>query len=1534
MRFSIQHAFTGLLLFLWPVLNYGQAPDLGVASSFAVFTAVGAFSNDGATVVTGDIGTNVGSFTGFPPGTVIGQIHVADVISAAAATDVQEAYAFLDALTCGTVIGVTLGNGQILTPDIYCIGAAATINGNLVLDAQGDPDAIFIFQIDGALGTSTLSSVTLINGASICNVYWQVNGAFTLGEGSVFRGTLIANGAIHLLEGSSLEGRALSQSGAIDLHNNIVNIGSTAVAPIIVADGPTTFCAGDSVILSGNIDGTWSTGDTTSSITVTTSGDYFVVNTTLCGSDTSNLINVTVGPGGAPSITCPADISVECDESTLPANTGTATASDNCNTPLTTSFTDVITPGTCPQEYTIGRTWSATDSSGNTITCIQSIAIEDNTPPVITCPSNVTLDCTASTSPASNGVATAIENCDTPPNVSFSDAIVAGSCAADYTILRTWTATNECGSTSTCVQSLTIQGTGTISIVCPANITVSCAADVPAVNPGAITASDNCAGAITVTHQGDVISLQTCANQYILTRTYMATDACNNTVTCTQLITVADIIIPVITFTHPLLVGVPNGGTISVQCFGQNEDWDLPLFDSGSVSAADNCTGTVNVTFSQTLENQGDCEEDGYINLYRLTWNATDVCGNSSSAFAFLALTDTIPPVIHGVPVDITVSCSALPAFADSVYATDECLCACVMLTATSALAPGCQDGQVMTRSWSSTDACGNVTVVTQNITFVDDEAPAMQLLLTGMSNIHDGDIFEFACSQGGIPVSFDQLNEASMSNLSSCGGAATVSFNRDIEISNNCELSGYIEQHIFSWESVDLCANVSSMSITVRLIDDEAPVLTGVPGTVCIGDPSLSNVSALDNCSEATLLFSDFNVPNPCGSGMAIRRTYEANDACGNISVATTIIIPNDQTQPVIAFVNPIFINLPPEVPVTVNCANNGQNYTSFGIHDIRVEDACLLGTTVDFTEKLISTGDCMTDGFVAVVELTWTATDLCGNQSVLKMNANVVDESFPVFINFRPEITIGCNDELPQVNTSDNCGEVTIVTNDVIIAGECEFVYDIQRSIILTDACGNTTTREQIIHVGNASGPRIDGVEEEICDDLTIPVVTAYDECAEQFVEVTMRQDTLEAPCSEGLVIRRTWTAVGICGIVTEIHQTIIINDQTPPEILITSYSVVNLFTENDFYRILMSQVDLIDKLNALDENSVFFMDDCDQEIIPVFSVDTTFSADCLADGYSERRTYTWSATDACGNVSILTFNIDIVDDIPPVFTGNPSDTTIVCVPLSSIPLVLAQDLSQPVTVVYSETMVPGNEPGVFIITRRWIATDACGNISETVQVITWIPDTFLECNIIVPPSFECNSHGIVISSDVTGGTGPYEYVWEIVGEKCFIQGGQGTPDVTIYVGWSDVKIILTVTDAFDCVTMCMIVLSCLEPGELSISAIPASLDPVSSQDVINQINATGVVINSEELVTKLNVWPNPANETLNFSFVSANDQQIEYNLINILGQIASSGQIDSRKGLITEKIDITHLPGGSYMLQVRLDKESLSRNINILR
>ncbi len=299
-----------VMLLLLPHVHFGQAPNLGAASSFAVFTGAGAFDNFLNTVITGDIGTDVGAFSGFPPGVVVGQTHIADAISAQAKTAVGLAYAQLAGTTCGAVIGVGLGNGQTLTPGVYCAGGASTLTGNLNLDAQGNPNAIFIIQINGAFASTIASSVTLLGGASACNVYWQINGAVALEQSTAFVGTALINGAISLAANATVQGRLLSRAGAVSLTNNLITIGALPVASVIMANSATTFCAGGSVILSGNVGGVWSNGDVMQTTTVTTSGDYYVTNTNSCGAILSNHIIVTVkqppvANAGANQVICP-----------------------------------------------------------------------------------------------------------------------------------------------------------------------------------------------------------------------------------------------------------------------------------------------------------------------------------------------------------------------------------------------------------------------------------------------------------------------------------------------------------------------------------------------------------------------------------------------------------------------------------------------------------------------------------------------------------------------------------------------------------------------------------------------------------------------------------------------------------------------------------------------------------------------------------------------------------------------------------------------------------------------------------------------------------------------------------------------------------------------------------------------------------------------------------------------------------------------------------------------------------------------------
>ncbi len=275
---------------------------LGSAGGFSVLGAT-TVTNTGPSRLTGDLGVSPGTaITGFGPGTVNGTTHTNDGLAMQAQNDLTTAY--VDAAGRSSTATVTTDlAGNTLSPGVYTSATALGLSGDLTLDAQGDPDAVFVFQAGSSLTTGAGSRVLLVGGAQACNVFWQVGSSATIGTTSAFVGTILALTSISLTTGATVDGRALARNGAVTLDTNVVT--RSACAP--TAGTITTTPPGGTGATGG---GTATTTDGVGSTTADGGGS-----TTTGGADRPGASGVT--PARPTAVTTGRASLADCDHARL-----------------------------------------------------------------------------------------------------------------------------------------------------------------------------------------------------------------------------------------------------------------------------------------------------------------------------------------------------------------------------------------------------------------------------------------------------------------------------------------------------------------------------------------------------------------------------------------------------------------------------------------------------------------------------------------------------------------------------------------------------------------------------------------------------------------------------------------------------------------------------------------------------------------------------------------------------------------------------------------------------------------------------------------------------------------------------------------------------------------------------------------------------------------------------------------------------------------------------------------------------------------
>jgi len=591
---------------------------------------------------------------------------------------------------------------------------------------------------------------------------------------------------------------------------------------------------------------------------------------------------VQVTDATPPLLTCPPDRVLDCPADTATNAMGVATATDSCSRAVVT-YNDAVTSG-CGVSKTIARTWTATDECGNAVSCTQNITVRDITPPTITCPPNVTLECPANISPAANGTATASDSCSAV-TVTFSDS-VAPVCGNARIITRTWRATDACGNAATCAQTLTVRDTTAPVITCPANVTIECGSSTAPNSTGTATATDTC-GSATVTYSDTSVPI--CGNSRIITRTWRATDACTNQSTCVQSITVLDRTPPTIglrvvcTYSQG---GWSGGGTpaaLLVQHYTTvfPQGVMLGAYNPGNGNGAPNGLfwqpnaaglNALQSAFSIGGGSSGAITQDAV--------NPATTYGAAGLGRQTLALTMNISfneaGYLGAGPNNFGSIVYTKPGDSLSGKTVRE-----ILAVANQALAglglPAGHDFSSLTSLINELNISFHDCVTSS---FAKSNLSLPGLLVNCASQIPAADSGLVTYSDACNSVTLTSLPEAITNQI--CPNKLTI---------------------LRTWIATDACSNSASASMLV-IVNDEKPPTISCPANVTVDypasvDPSATGTAtAADNCGAVNVNFADSTVPG-AGNARTITRTWTALDACNNTTNCIQVITVRDTTPP-----------------------------------------------------------------------------------------------------------------------------------------------------------------------------------------------------------------------------------------------------------------------------------------------------------------------------------------------------------------------------------------------------------------------------------------------------------------------------------------------------------------------------------------------------------------------------------------------------------------------------------------------------------
>lgn len=637
-----------------------------------------------------------------------------------------------------------------------------------------------------------------------------------------------------------------------------------------------------------------------------------------------------------------------------------------------------------------------------------------------------------------------------------------------------------------------------------------------------------------------------------------------------------------------------NPPPVNVQCAA-----NIPPVNTAVVfDEADDFTAAPVVTHVSDVSNNGSCPE-----IITRTYRVTDGCGNSIDVQQIITVMDTQAPVFAAPPANITVQCSgsSLPPMTNLGW-TDNCSGAGTVVGIDGPLVGGTCGGTI-TRTWSFTDACGNVGTATQIITIDDTQSPVMAVPPV---------IPPVQCI-GNIPP---------MTNLAwtdNCDGAGTVAGTDGPLIGGPC--GGTVTR---TWTYTDACGNTASVTTTIT-VDDTTPPTASNPATINVisGNPiPPQNIAVVtneaDNCTAAPVVTFISQVSDGGTCPETISRVYRITDNCGNFIDVTQLILINDGVAPTAS--NPLNI--------TVACLANVPAPNPAVVTD--EADNSIVPPVVAFVSDVSDGNSCP-----ETITRTYSVTDDCGNSITVTQLIIIIPAAAPVVpANTTTVIQCIVNATQPAAPVvTDQCGNnvvpVIVANADPVCEGNKIYTYT------YTDCAGNVSVYTHTYTLDVTTSPVVPANGSEIVqciEDVYIPTAPIVTDVCGNAIAPVMSQNA-DPVCIGNKIF--TFTYTDCAGNVSVYNYTFNIQDNTAPT------------ASNP------SPLSVPGSMDVPAPNPLVVTDEADNCIGLV----TVNWVSDVSDGNvcnGEIITRTYSVTDACGNQILVTQEITILATYPPIDAG----------------------------------------------------------------------------------------------------------------------------------------------------------------------------------------------------------------------------------------------------------------------------------------